>query len=667
MSDTTHDVEVRFTAKDLTSKVIGNITKAAGGLSKRVDAITSSVAGFAGTFGGLGAVFGFGASVASANSLLMRINDLSAVTGQTANRMAAMDDAMSSVGIASEDTRGIIVALAQKQTELLQGSEDLAKMSKRYGIELKKGPQEALLSMSKSIMQQKMGAGQVAVLLGDAGTKAMVLMRKGPKEMQRLLDQGAKKNAHITDRSVKQYEMMTTQMTRVKQAWTRIVSIVLIKLAPKLTALMAYVESRIEGWAEGAAEFGDFLVTHMDSALKTARVFGKVMAANFLLMKLTGEGLLGNAGKMLQMAKTKQKVDAGSAVSSAADVASNLISGGGRKGGGGKISGRAGAAAKGKMGKGANMFIKVFKRMPNVGANVLLSFKKIQGVTGKIGGGFKKFLPGFLKVFSKVTRGVAMLGPIVKFLLKLSGLALIVAAVVKGIQMAMKNVDGIRQKITKLLGGIWDDIKAIGGELANMFGKDSTLGQFLQFIGHEFLNAVTWILGGVKNLTAAVRIFVKMAANFIDSPLGTGVSWDLAKAQVGADKGKEIHKHMQKAAEFAGILQKTSGKVTEEQLAMFKNFKAQAAEAGKSNELIMRTIRKRGLKRFLEAEKSGLGMKAPKDRPKNNFDFRGSRFDIQQNFAEGFDPDRIAAAFTNDLAGVGERRLSSGLAPAFAV
>ncbi len=663
MSDTNHDVEVRFTAKDLTSKVIGNITKAAGGLSKKVDAITSSVAGFAGTFGGLGAVFGFGASVASANSLLMRINDLSAVTGQSANKMAAMDDAMSSVGIASEDTRGIIVALAQKQTELLAGSEELVKMSKRHGIELKKGPQEALLSMSKSIMQQKMGAGEVAVLLGDAGTKAMVLLRKGPKEMQRLLEQGAKKNAHITDRSVKQYEKMTTQMVRVKQAWTRIVSIVLIKLAPKLTNLMAYVESRIEGWAEGAAKFGDFLVTHMDSALSTARVFGKVMAANFMLMKLTGEGLLGNAGKMLQMAKSKQKVDAGSAVSSAADVASNLI-GGGRKGGG-KISGRAGAAAKGQMGKGANMFIKVFKRMPNVGANVLLSFKKVQGVTGKIGGGFKKFLPQFLKVFSKVTRGIAMLGPIVKFMLKLSGIALLVAAVVKGIQMAMKNVDGIRQKITKLLGGIWKDIKAIGGELAKMFSKDSTLGQFIQFVGHGFLNAVVWILGGVKKLTNATRIFIKMVSNFIEDPTGTGISFSLAKAQVGQDKAQEISKHLRKAADSAGILQKTSGKITDEQLRMFKTFKSEAIEGGFSEERLMRTIRKRGLKRFLEAEKEAA--RAPKDRPKNNFDFRGSRFDIQQNFAEGFDPDRIAVAFTNDLGGLGERRLSSGLAPAFAV
>ena len=45
------------------------------------------------------------------------------------------------------------------------------------------------------------------------------------------------------------------------------------------------------------------------------------------------------------------------------------------------------------------------------------------------------------------------------------------------------------------------------------------------------------------------------------------------------------------------------------------------------------------------------------------FNFSNSRFDIKQAFAEGFDPDRIAVAFTNDLAMLGERRLQSGLAP----
>lgn len=47
--------------------------------------------------------------------------------------------------------------------------------------------------------------------------------------------------------------------------------------------------------------------------------------------------------------------------------------------------------------------------------------------------------------------------------------------------------------------------------------------------------------------------------------------------------------------------------------------------------------------------------------------FNNNRFDIRQNFAEGFDPDRIAVAFTQDLVQLGERKLQSGLAPPFVV
>lgn len=45
--------------------------------------------------------------------------------------------------------------------------------------------------------------------------------------------------------------------------------------------------------------------------------------------------------------------------------------------------------------------------------------------------------------------------------------------------------------------------------------------------------------------------------------------------------------------------------------------------------------------------------------------FNNNKFDIKQAFAEGFDPDRIAVAFANDLATLGERRqqAASGLVP----
>jgi hypothetical protein len=46
-------------------------------------------------------------------------------------------------------------------------------------------------------------------------------------------------------------------------------------------------------------------------------------------------------------------------------------------------------------------------------------------------------------------------------------------------------------------------------------------------------------------------------------------------------------------------------------------------------------------------------------------DFRHSRFEIMQKFAEGFDPDRIAVAFSHDLERTAERRLSGQLEPQF--
>lgn len=46
-------------------------------------------------------------------------------------------------------------------------------------------------------------------------------------------------------------------------------------------------------------------------------------------------------------------------------------------------------------------------------------------------------------------------------------------------------------------------------------------------------------------------------------------------------------------------------------------------------------------------------------------DFRGSRFDITQSFAEGFDPDRVAVAFATDVAQMGENKVQSGFAPVF--
>ena len=64
---------------------------------------------------------------------------------------------------------------------------------------------------------------------------------------------------------------------------------------------------------------------------------------------------------------------------------------------------------------------------------------------------------------------------------------------------------------------------------------------------------------------------------------------------------------------------------------------------------------------------SRTGRVAPAARTTNINDFRFSKFDIRQEFAEGFDPDRIAVAFASDLAKLGEMRMQSSYAPLYAV
>ena len=77
--------------------------------------------------------------------------------------------------------------------------------------------------------------------------------------------------------------------------------------------------------------------------------------------------------------------------------------------------------------------------------------------------------------------------------------------------------------------------------------------------------------------------------------------------------------------------------------------------------------RLRELMNRMNAEDADQRLGAPRQRATSNThnDFRFSRFDITQRFAEGFDPDRIATFFQRDIANAANQRTESGFAPAF--
>lgn len=66
--------------------------------------------------------------------------------------------------------------------------------------------------------------------------------------------------------------------------------------------------------------------------------------------------------------------------------------------------------------------------------------------------------------------------------------------------------------------------------------------------------------------------------------------------------------------------------------------------------------------------RAGRAPRRPRDTtPRVVQDFRYSKFNITQEFAEGFDPDRIAVAFASDLGRLGEMKTQAAYSPTFAI
>jgi hypothetical protein len=174
----------------------------------------------------------------------------------------------------------------------------------------------------------------------------------------------------------------------------------------------------------------------------------------------------------------------------------------------------------------------------------------------------------------------------------------------------------------------------------------SWIGYLAGLIGNNLSPVISWVYGlfsalaeGLGRLLAKIGSWVGeiAAAHTYESP---------------ADRAKRI------AAAAGGVVTgKTQGFWGEISTGLVTAFDTGASKLAAAN-LSAAT-----------AAAAGVGKKAgaPGARGKTVYDFRNSKFDITQNFAEGFDPDRIAAVFGNDLAKLGEMRSQSGLAPLYGV
>lgn len=608
---TEREVAVEFSAKDKTTAVINKITKAAVSLSNTVDSISAKVVNFGKTFGGLGAIFGFGASAHSAREYLRSIEEITTITGMAANNAAGLTQAMEQSGLRAEESRAILISMARKQADIAAGSQEMVKLAKKYGVELTKGPETALISMAKQVEKGKIGTGEVVKLLEESGAKAMDLLRKGPAEVQRIIAEGQERMSHVNNETIMQYKQFDIQSTRVKQAWTRITTIVAVKLMPALTAILDKVEKNIDGWTEGAKRFGEWMSKNMDSIISSARTFGKIMLANYSMMKLTGSGILGTMGKATKMA-----------LGSKPETGGRVFKGGAKE----ALMGKAFSGGIGN--KGMVLFARILSKIPKVGP-----------------------------VLTKFFFGIVSLKSLAMILLKFSGIAIVAMAIIGAFRIIKNNVDGIVNKFKDLFAKIGHHVGKLKDAFVEMFGPNAPLGKIMRFFGTVVVKVFEKVLVVVEKILWFFRVAAKIISKALEGEL---MSYSEASASLHRAEATEArHKagmlqlgkqQWQSQIAFAENLMKTGKKVTPAMQKMFMEMKTGSA--------------KYGLKVSPELERY---FSNPAERPQVVQDFRGSRFEITQQFAEGFDPDRIAVTFANDLSSLGERRLQSGLAPTFAV
>ncbi len=579
-----HEVETVFTGKDHLSATLNRIVGAGQRINHVFDHASEVLGGFASVAAVVGGAFSLEKAIESTNEYMRSIGRITTLTGLSTQHADGLLEAMEQVGIEGESAERILLGMSRKtesmemhMNALGQQTGSTAGILRSMGVDLRKGPEAALESMSRAVQRGKLGAGELGIAFGIPRNQTIALMtmlKKGPEYLRENIKEAEKFGVTIGDLDA--FKRMNDAQSDITAAWKRINLIVGSQLMPVVADLLKGGADKLKGWVEHAREFGktlgNFLRDHYSMVVK----IGKVMLANYAIQRLTGHGI------------------------------------------GGTVFGLGAGHGGGEKGEGDS------SRGPLSILPRLLGFIRGKASMTAMAGPVRGGLQG---VIDKVVLLAPVLRGIVGVIGRLSIIGIVALAAYGAFKAIKDNVWGIRTFFVEL----WDRIttRFIAIKLAlepvfNVFsrlfggqGKGGILGFFADQMSSVLKGlgtATEWILKTINNLINFITLFAKNPREFMKR--GVMDQWAVADmmTQMQMRKAKGIRE------------------------------------------------REDDVRRMREMDRS-----TPSTREKAPvFDFRGSRFDIKQNFSE-IDPDRIAVAFANDLAGLGERKVQSSFAPLFSI
>jgi hypothetical protein len=247
---------------------------------------------------------------------------------------------------------------------------------------------------------------------------------------------------------------------------------------------------------------------------------------------------------------------------------------------------------------------------------------------------------------------------------KMAGAGAAALLIAKMFENVHRNVGGIGTAFSVVAQRFNDMFEKLGMS-ASLFGDQGPIGKFFTTIAQGFLNVVLKISTAVQKLAQFGETLGEYIFQLVSNP--RTASWSDAAEKVEREYRTRAHQRFLKVNDEAtSEVYKALGDKSGTKAGTYwqKELSKIGTGTGSVRDLMsaeseVEKLKEKYLGTYLK--------KAPDQRSQVVMDFRGSRFDIKQQFAEGFDPDRIVVAFANDLAVIGEHRLQSGLSSAWSV
>jgi hypothetical protein len=615
-------VETHLKVIDQASGPLGKIAHQAEKTEGLFGKIAGTLSGMAGVGAVVGAALSLHSAIESTEQYMENIKQITELTGAAVGQTDFLLSSARKAGVQYETMQRTMFQLSRRgamlESTMAAAGNKVPGMAKKFealGVNLQKGPVSSLIAMSDAVKKGKIGAGELMAQFRIPQKQAndMAEFLRG-LDKAKLKAAGKKGSGFLDEGTLEAFKAIEKAQHRIADAWNRIKVTVISKLYPAVAKIAEAFADKLEAALPKIESAMQFVADHMDQIVAGAKILVAVMTA-------------------------KKFMDVLSKMTSPSGIIGKMASGGisGAVGGGG---GGIGAAFT-QLNSIFATFVAALPVLIAIGAAiavVYLGFRAFEKNIRGIGDSIRKHIESITARFEDLWDTLGEIGAGIASLFGGEGgglmdvIGYIAALTFDGVLEALDFFVHILQTIA----GMTEDL----GAMFMWLWKDVLHDTWVEYVQEPFLKFMSDFKYAVSEYIDFLSEKIQAVAKFFG--IGDPNHW-------GGGGGAAV-------AGVKAVLATTRDMMQAPMGMFMKNWNNS------------QRLTERQMKRDHDADTEAKKKKGGEDTkpPGTQMNFPNAKFDITQHFAEGFDPDRIAVAFGNDLASLGEMKSQSGFANVYA-